>query len=80
MGIVAGSSGACIEEAARKKLDCFILGEIRLGQVRQAQDLKLNLIVAGHYATETIGLKILKNELESKFDINTVFIDDPIQI
>jgi dinuclear metal center YbgI/SA1388 family protein len=80
IGIVAGSSGMCIEEASRKKLDCFLLGEVRLGQVRQAQDLKLNLIVAGHYATETIGLKILQKEIERKFSIKTVFIDDKVEI
>jgi dinuclear metal center YbgI/SA1388 family protein len=80
LGIVAGSSGGCIEEAARKKLDCFLLGEVRLEQVREAQDLKLNLIVAGHYATETIGLKLLEKKIKSKFEVNTIFIDDPVQI
>ncbi len=78
MGIVSGSSGVAIEEAAKKKLDCFLLGEIRLGQLRQAQDLKLNLIVAGHYATETPGLILLKKLIENKFPIKTVFIDDVV--
>lgn len=80
MGIVAGSSGMCIEEAARKKLDCFLLGEVRLGQVREAQDLKLNLIVSGHYATEAIGLKLIKKLIEERFDVKTVFIEDKVQI
>jgi dinuclear metal center YbgI/SA1388 family protein len=80
LGIVAGSSGMCIEEASRKKLDCFLLGEVREGQVRQAQDLKLNLIVSGHYATETVGLKLIKKAVEDKFQVKTIFIDDAVQI
>ncbi|HET7376604.1 MAG TPA: Nif3-like dinuclear metal center hexameric protein, partial [Anaerolineae bacterium] len=37
----------------------------------------LNVIYAGHYATETVGLKALARHLTEQFNVHTVFIDLP---
>ena len=36
-----------------------------------------NLLFAGHYATETVGIKALAAHLEQKYNVKTEFIDIP---
>jgi len=81
IGIVSGGGADCIEDAVKEKLDCFIVGEIDLGSYNRAKDYGLNLIVAGHYATETVGVKLLQKYVKDKWpELKTVFIDNPIGI
>jgi putative NIF3 family GTP cyclohydrolase 1 type 2 len=35
------------------------------------------VVFAGHYATETVGVKALAKVLEKKFRVKTVFLDLP---
>ena len=42
-----------------------------------AKECKFNVILAGHYKTETSGVKALGRLLEKKFGLKTVFIDLP---
>lgn len=37
----------------------------------------MNVIFAGHHATETVGLKALSKVIQKKFNVKTVFIDLP---
>ena len=37
----------------------------------------MNVIFAGHHATETVGLKALSRVLEKKLKVQTTFIDLP---
>ncbi len=77
IGIVSGGGRGAIGEAAKKKLDCFLTGEVPHSAVNDAKDNKLNVILGGHYATETVGVKALMPVLKEKFKIETVFIDNP---
>jgi putative NIF3 family GTP cyclohydrolase 1 type 2 len=36
----------------------------------------MNLIVAGHYATETVGVKALMPLVRDVFEVDTVFVAD----
>jgi putative NIF3 family GTP cyclohydrolase 1 type 2 len=36
----------------------------------------MNLIVAGHYATETVGVKALMPLIRDAFGVDTVFVAD----
>jgi putative NIF3 family GTP cyclohydrolase 1 type 2 len=38
------------------------------------------MIVAGHYATETLGVKALMPVLSKRFKVQTIFIDNPTGI
>jgi len=76
IAIISGAGAKWMEEAFIKKIDCLITGEIRLGDFRRMHDLKQNIIVAGHYATEKVGLKILEKLIKKNFDIPCIFIDD----
>jgi len=76
IGIVSGGGADAIEDAVKEKKDCFLTGEIGLGAYNRAKDFGLSMIVAGHYATETLGVKALMPVLSKRFKINTVFIED----
>ncbi len=45
--------------------------------MRWRKELGLNVFYAGHYATETFGVKALVAELSKKFKLPSGFIDHP---
>ena len=77
VGIISGGGEDGIFEAKQKKLDLFITGELSHTFYAKVRDIKQNMIVAGHYATETVGVKALMPVMEKKFNVKTVFIDKP---
>ncbi len=80
MCIVSGGGSSAIEEAVRKKMDCFLTGEMNLSAHNRAKDLGLNVIVSGHYATETVGVKALGELLREKFGISVVFVENKVEL
>ncbi len=76
IGIISGGGGGMLNDAVERKLDCFLVGEIDLAVYNAAKDHGLNLLVAGHYATETVGVKALMPLIEETFGVETVFIED----
>lgn len=76
IGIVSGGGSDSIEETVKLKKDCFLVGETNLGSYQRAKDYKLSLIIAGHYATETLGVKALMPVINEKFKVKTVFIEN----
>ncbi len=76
LGIISGGGGGLLQEAVRERLDCFLVGEIDLATYNAAREYGMNVIVAGHYATETVGVKALRSLVGNVFGIETVFIDD----
>jgi putative NIF3 family GTP cyclohydrolase 1 type 2 len=77
IGIISGGGGSILREAVQERLDCFVVGEIDLAVYNAAKDQGMNLIVAGHYATETVGVKALMPLVRDTFGVKTVFIADP---
>lgn len=77
LGIISGGGGSMLAQAVRDGLDCFLVGEIDLAGCNAARDCGINVIVAGHYATETVGVKALMPVVGEVFGIETVFVDDP---
>ena len=45
-----------------------------------AADLGLNVIYAGHYATETVGVQALGRQLVQEFGLETRFFDFPTRM
>ena len=80
VGVISGAGGFAIEEAVRKNVDLFITGEFTHANYRTAEDLNLSVLVAGHYATETLGIKALMPLLREKFEVKTVFINNPTSL
>ena len=46
----------------------------------EAVELGLNVVFAGHYATETFGVRALADRLAENFDLDAVFIDRPTRL
>ena len=77
IGVVTGGAGAELKQAAAEGVDTFITGEGPHWTFALAEELGLNVIYGGHYATETFGVKALAAELSNKFMVPSVFIDHP---
>jgi putative NIF3 family GTP cyclohydrolase 1 type 2 len=55
----------------------FITGEAPHWTAVAAQELGINLVLGGHYATETFGVKALAGHLSKRFKIPWTFLDFP---
>jgi dinuclear metal center YbgI/SA1388 family protein len=77
VGVVTGGAGAEIARAAGEGVDTFITGEGPHWAAIAAEELEVNLILAGHYATETFGVKALAAHVAERFGMPWVFIDHP---
>ena len=77
IGIVTGGAGGDLKLAAAEGVDTFITGEGPHWTFALAEELGLNVFYAGHYATETFGVKALAAELSKKFRVPWEFLDYP---
>lgn len=55
--------------------DLFITGDMREENVRKFEEIGLNVINAGHYHTERLGILKLVAMLHSKFNIPVDFVE-----
>ncbi len=76
IGIVTGGAGGEIYEAARE-VDTYITGEAPHWAAVAAEELGVNLLLGGHYATETFGVKALAAHLSERFHVPWDFIEHP---
>ena len=77
VGIITGGAGSMIEEASAAGIDTFVTGEGAHHTHFDAEELGLNVIYAGHYATETVGVKALAAHVDERFGIPWEFLDHP---
>jgi dinuclear metal center YbgI/SA1388 family protein len=77
IGIVTGGAGGDLKTAAEAGVDTFITGEGPHWTYALAEELGMNVFYAGHYATETFGVKALTAELSKKFKVPWTFLDHP---
>lgn len=77
VAIVSGAAADLIPEAAAAGVDAFITGETSHIAWHAAREHRLNVMFAGHYATETLGVRALGDHLAEAFGIATVFLDAP---
>jgi len=77
IGVVTGGAGSDLKKAAEEGVDTFITGEGPHWTYALAEELGINVLYAGHYATETFGVKALAAHLSQKFRIPWSFIDHP---
>jgi dinuclear metal center YbgI/SA1388 family protein len=80
IGIVTGGAGSEIYRVAGEKIDTFITGEAPHWAAVAAEELGINLLLGGHYATETFGVKALGAHLSKRFKISCTFIHCPTGI
>jgi len=77
VGIVSGGGGSAFEDCIKEEIDLFITGEPSHTIYHIAKEAGINLIFAGHYATEKLGVMALGKNIEEKYKIKTEFIDIP---
>ena len=77
VGIITGGAGSEINAIAAEGIDTFITGEGPHWSYTSAQELGVNIIYGGHYATETFGVRALGRYLADEFGVEEVFLDHP---
>ena len=77
VGIITGGAGSEIYRVATQKIDTFITGEAPHWAAVAAEELGINLLLGGHYATETFGVKTLAAHLSGRFKVPWEFLSFP---
>jgi len=77
VGIITGGAGSMIGAAHEAGLDTYITGEGAHHTYFDAVEWGVNVIYAGHYATETLGVQALASHLADRFDLEWEFHDHP---
>jgi dinuclear metal center YbgI/SA1388 family protein len=77
IGVVTGGAGGDLKKAAGENIDTFVTGEGPHWTFALAEELGLNVLYGGHYATETFGVKALAAHLSRKFRVPWVFLEHP---
>lgn len=77
IGVVSGASSSDFELAKTAGADTYLCGDIRESIVQASEEVKINIINAGHYNTEKLGVKNLGNLIARKFEISFEFVDVP---
>jgi dinuclear metal center YbgI/SA1388 family protein len=73
----AGADSDTIREAAARNIDTMVVGEGPHHTAVQARDLGIVVIYAGHYATETLGVRALAERVAQEFGIESTFVPAP---
>ncbi|MGB9553016.1 MAG: Nif3-like dinuclear metal center hexameric protein, partial [bacterium] len=76
VAIVSGEAGSIMKEGVGK-FDLLITGGAELSLFRLVEDASQSILFAGHYATETVGVRALGELLSSKFSLRHIFLDLP---
>ena len=77
IGIVSGSAADMLPGAIALGLDAFLTGEPKEHVMADAREAGIHFIAAGHYATETFGIRALGDWLADRFGVEHVWVDIP---
>lgn len=77
LAVVTGGAGSMIEAAAMAGADTFLTGEGNHHTYHEAMELGINVVYAGHYATETLGIQALAARAGEHFGADHAFFDVP---
>lgn len=73
----AGASSATIAEAVERGLDTLVVGEGPHHTAVEARERGLVIVYAGHYATETLGVRALAAHVAERFGVDATFVGAP---
>jgi len=77
IGIVSGAGSDYLADAVAAGHDAFLTGEPTERVMTHAREEQIHFLAAGHYATETFGVRRLGDLLAERFEIRHVFVDVP---
>jgi dinuclear metal center YbgI/SA1388 family protein len=75
--IVTGGGASTLPEAARLGVDALVTGEPSERAMAEAREAGTHFVAAGHYATETFGVRRLGELLADRFDVEHRFVAMP---
>lgn len=76
VAIVTGSGADWLDEAVESGVDALVTGEGKGKLYHEAKEAEIHVFLAGHYATETFGVRSLQG-LARGWDLETTFLDVP---
>jgi dinuclear metal center YbgI/SA1388 family protein len=77
VGIVSGAAADMLPAAIDAGLDAFVTGEPREHVMADALEGGIHFVAAGHYATETFGVRALGDWLADRFGVEHHWVDLP---
>jgi dinuclear metal center YbgI/SA1388 family protein len=77
VAVCSGSAARFLADAAAQGYECFLTGEPAEPSLMIAREAGVHLVAAGHYATETLGVKALAATLAERFGVEWEFVDLP---
>ena len=76
VAIVTGSGVDWLDEAVESGADVLVTGEGKQFAYHEAREAGVHVVLAGHYATETFGVRALADRLE-EWGLETTYVDHP---
>jgi putative NIF3 family GTP cyclohydrolase 1 type 2 len=77
IAIVSGGGQGHLPDAIAAGHHAFLTGEASERNYNEAREAGIHFLAAGHYATETFGVRRLGDLLAERFGIRHVFVDVP---
>jgi dinuclear metal center YbgI/SA1388 family protein len=77
VAILTGGGGRNLLDAARAGYDLFLTGEAREQSRRDAQELGIHFLAAGHHATERLGIQALAERIGERFGVAWEYLELP---
>ena len=74
VGVCSGGAGDFAETAKNLGCGLYITGEASWGDIIAAENCGMEMVCAGHYVTETFGVKALAKAVSKKLGLNTEFL------
>jgi dinuclear metal center YbgI/SA1388 family protein len=77
IALVSGAGAGYLDDAVRAGHDAFLTGEPAERVMTHAREAGIHFLAAGHYATETFGVRRLGELLAADLGVRHVFADVP---
>jgi dinuclear metal center YbgI/SA1388 family protein len=77
VAVCSGGAARYLAQAAEEGYDCFVTGEADEPTKHAAKEAGVHFVAAGHYATETLGVRALSARLAERFELAWDFVDLP---
>ena len=76
VAVVTGSGVDWLDEAVEAGADALVTGEGKQFAYHEAREAGLHVVLGGHYATETVGVRAVGERLD-EWGLETTFVDHP---
>jgi dinuclear metal center YbgI/SA1388 family protein len=77
IGIISGGAVGDFSQAIAHRLDAYLTGEVKEHVQELAREERVTYVAAGHYRTETFGVRSLGERIAHEFGIPCEFLDVP---